>query len=315
MNGGNRSVEHRLTIEEYPSRPAQRPDLANPPRELSQASEAALAVDVWRSARNAIRARLSEVNASGTLDVSTVVGTPKNAMEWVAALDYLYLTLKHGHDCRAVLERELQVAQAALATVRAELLNTRLEERRARRLAEQDGLTMLPNRNYFEARVRKALRQAASEHRTLAVLYLDLDGFKSINDTHGHAVGDELLRIVAARLAHAMRAEDVVSRIGGDEFACLLAGFSNRARLANLARKLAEAVSAPCRLGALKLQAPTSIGIAIYPADGETVERLMTHADAAMYHAKRSRGGFAFFDRSGMHDVLGAKWDTVPTRG
>jgi diguanylate cyclase (GGDEF)-like protein len=128
------------------------------------------------------------------------------------------------------------------------------------------------------------------------VLYLDLDGFKPINDLHGHDAGDELLRIVAARLARSIRAEDMVCRLGGDEFACLLSDPLNRERLGHLACKLFDAVSAPLQLGPLKLTVRPSIGIAVCPTDGATTDALLKCADAAMYRAKRHQSGYAFFD-------------------
>ena len=128
------------------------------------------------------------------------------------------------------------------------------------------------------------------------MLYLDLDDFKKVNDTHGHAVGDELLRVVAARLSRSVRADDVVSRLGGDEFACLLGDLPAREQLSHLACKVLDAVAAPCQIGPLRLHIRPSIGIAVCPSDGETADLLLEHADAAMYNAKRHRSGYAFFD-------------------
>ena len=122
-----------------------------------------------------------------------------------------------------------------------------------------------------------------------ALLHLDLDSFRSINDTHGQDAGDELLQIVAARLARAVRADDLVSRMGGDAFACVLADVPGRLQLVHLACTLFDAVSAPQKIGDLKLTVHPSIGIASGPTDG-------TNADAAMVRAKRQKIGYAFFD-------------------
>ena len=218
-------------------------------------------------------------------------------LDCVAALDQLQATLTHELCHCQHLELEVFDVQAALAQARAELVGTQAGERRARHLALHDGLTSLPNRGYFRQRLDDALAHAEPQRRALAVLYLDLDGFKPINDTHGHAAGDDLLRIIAARLARAMRAEDMVSRLGGDEFACLLSDLPSRERLCQLACKLFDAVSTPVQIGALKLSVRPSIGIATCPADGATAEVLLKSADTAMYHAKREQIGYAFFDQ------------------
>jgi len=142
-----------------------------------------------------------------------------------------------------------------------------------------------------------ALAHVDPRRPALAVLYLDLDTFKPINDEHGHDVGDEVLKIVAARLSRAVRGDDTMSRLGGDEFACLPAAFLSWDQLGHLACKLIEVVSAPLTIGALKLAVHASIGIAVYPTDGKTAAELLKSADAAMYRAKRDRTGYAFFDQ------------------
>ena len=198
---------------------------------------------------------------------------------------------------RRQLEREVFVARAALVQTRADLVGTQAGEKQARHLALHDGLTSLPNRSFFRERLDQALAGVDLPRPALAVLYLDLDGLKQINDAHGHQAGDKLLGIVAARLAHAVRAEDMMSRLGGDEFACLVVDYLKREQLSQLARKLFNVVSAPLKIGKLELVVRPSIGIAIFPADGVTAEALLRSADAAMYQAKRQQTGHAFFDR------------------
>ena len=194
------------------------------------------------------------------------------------------------------LEADLLETQVELLQARADMEGLQAAERRVRHLAMHDSLTTLPNRSFFAERLDQALSAAAPQQRGFAVLYLDLDDFKQVNDTHGHAVGDELLRVVAARLSRSVRAEDVVSRLGGDEFACLLGDLPAREQLSHLACKVLDAVAAPCQIGELRLNIRPSIGIAMCPTDGETAELLIEHADAAMYNAKRHRSGYAFFD-------------------
>lgn len=165
----------------------------------------------------------------------------------------------------------------------------------ARRYAFYDELTTLPNRSLFQQTLGAAL--AACSGNGIAVAYIDLDDFKTINDEHGHHIGDSVLRIVALRMTRAVRSDDMVARLGGDEFACLLAEMSGREGLSHLACKLFDSVSSPMRIGELTLTVRPSIGIAICPADGSTVENLLKSADSAMYWAKRRMAGYAFYDR------------------
>jgi diguanylate cyclase len=220
-----------------------------------------------------------------------------SVLDCVDALDQLHMTLRHELGRRLEFELEASDARTALALARAELAGTQAGERRARHLALHDGLTSLPNRSCFREQLDQALSQGEPQRRAIAVMYLDLDGFKPVNDAHGHDAGDELLRIVAARLMRAVRAEDTVSRLGGDEFACLLDGMSSREHLSQLARKLFLAVSAPVTIGKLRLNVRPSIGIALCPDDGATAESLLKNADAAMYRAKRQQTGYAFFNQ------------------
>lgn len=220
-----------------------------------------------------------------------------SVLECVEALDQLQATQRHELARRQRLELQVLDARTALAQARAELAGAQVEERLARHLALHDSLTSLPNRTFFRERLDHALTLAEPVRQALAVLYLDLDDFKPINDAYGHATGDELLRIVAARLTQTVRAEDMVSRLGGDEFACLLGGLPSREKLSHLARNLVDAVSAPVKIGQLKLTVRPSIGIALCQADGATAETLLKNADAAMYQAKRRQTGYAFFDQ------------------
>jgi len=137
---------------------------------------------------------------------------------------------------------------------------------------------------------------ARPKRRSLAVFFIDLDGFKQINDQHGHRVGDALLRITAARMRHAVRAADLVGRIGGDEFACIIDGLPSREQLRHIACKLFGSICAPMTIGDRPYRVRPSIGIALFPDDGATPHSLLEHADAAMYSAKRHQIGYSFFD-------------------
>lgn len=218
-------------------------------------------------------------------------------LECVAALDQLHATISHHIERSRALEAAVAAAQASLAQVRRELASSHAEERAARRMAVHDDLTEVPNGAGFRARL-DAVAQAATRGQTFAVFYIDLDGVQAINETHGHAAGDQLLRIITARLASEVRAEDMVSRLGGEEFACLLwLGSPAREALTRLARSMLAAMSAPLRVGALRLTVRPSIGIAIWPGDGLTAEHLLEHADTALDRAKRQQSGHAFFDQ------------------
>jgi diguanylate cyclase (GGDEF)-like protein len=184
-----------------------------------------------------------------------------------------------------------------VAKIQEELAGAQEREKRARYLAFHDDLTALPNRRYFRERLGRALTNQGTGPPHLAVIYLDLDDFKALNDTYGHATGDALLNLIAERLAHALRAEDLVSRLGGDEYACLITGVSSRDRLQHIASTLVESVSAPFKIGTLTLKVRPSIGIAVCPSDGTTTDDLMKAADTAMYGAKRKRSSFSFSER------------------
>jgi diguanylate cyclase (GGDEF)-like protein len=299
----------------------ERVDARSPPQEVSRGDGIAtltarprlatdappqaqdIAIDDWEVLCAAIETRLGLIVNAQVLEPSAATadgalrGIRTDVLDCVQALAQLRSALAHERVRGRAVERALSQAQASVAHLRNELAGTRAAERRARHGALHDSLTALPNRAYFFARLEQAIVEGALRGPSVAVMYIDLDGFKRVNDTHGHATGDEMLRIVAARLTRAMRAEDVVCRLGGDEFAALLSVVPPCAgRLACLARELSGIVAAPFQIGTLSLTVRPSIGIAVWPDDGATVELLLRHADTAMYRAKRARSGHAFFD-------------------
>ncbi len=162
-------------------------------------------------------------------------------------------------------------------------------EQRIRHVAEHDGLTTLLNRAAFLQALQAALAQPAP----CAILYVDLDGFKPVNDQCGHAVGDQVLACVAARLAQVARGDDVVARLGGDEFALLQRGVYDPDSALGLAQRLVDAVAQPIEVEGYRLQIGASIGIAMSPAHGDDAEELLRKADAAMYQAKAMGRGHA----------------------
>jgi diguanylate cyclase (GGDEF)-like protein/PAS domain S-box-containing protein len=162
--------------------------------------------------------------------------------------------------------------------------------------AEHDFLTGLPNRMLFNGRVAQAIVLAQRHKKQVAVLFLDLDGFKHINDSLGHPIGDKLLQSIAERLVECVRASDTVSRQGGDEFVVLLSEMERPEDAAITARRMLQAVAKPHSINQHDLHVTTSIGVSIYPDDGPDAETLIKNADTAMYQAKeKGRQGYQFF--------------------
>ncbi|TFW30094.1 GGDEF domain-containing response regulator [Duganella callida] len=159
--------------------------------------------------------------------------------------------------------------------------------RKQQELALHDPLTGLPNRRLLEDRIATVLQHATRQQNKAAVMYLDLDGFKAINDTHGHAYGDEILKQVAQRLVGCSRKEDTVARVGGDEFVIVMGDIATINDTQEPANKLIEAVSQPYEVNGLTLKLSTSIGIGIFPDDADEVAQLIAIADGALYEAKR----------------------------
>ena len=164
------------------------------------------------------------------------------------------------------------------------------------RSGQRDPLTNLPNRVLMLDRLESAIATARRRETRIAVLFIDLDNFKHINDTFGHAAGDEALKLASRRLQSAVRDSDTVSRHGGEEFLVLLPDISQAADAASIAQKLLDALAAPARAGVHRLHLSASVGITIYPEDAEDAQTLIDRADAAMYQSKRrGPGGFGFY--------------------
>jgi len=239
-----------------------------------------------------------QVSGPAELDPDEQVRLRSTALQGTIALEQLQINMAQEFAAREQLELDIREARHALTMMHAELVGTRAEERQARYLATHDQLTGLPNRGYFHDHLTQALSANALLPQGVAVLYIDLDDFKPVNDTYGHAAGDVLLRIVASRLTRALRAQDLVSRLGGDEFACLLKGIESREQVNRLAVKLRESVRAPCKIGPHLVRVDASIGIAYQGAGEAEPADLLLKADMAMYRAKRDGVGIAFFDDS-----------------
>lgn len=169
-------------------------------------------------------------------------------------------------------------------------------EHNLRFVATHDALTSLPNRIMFGARLTQALAQAQRYNRRLAVFFVDLDGFKTVNDTFGHDAGDVLLIEIAVRLRSCLREGDVIGRIGGDEFVVLIEEFGEPEQLALVARKILETVAQPVAVREHECRVTASIGISAYPQDGKDSQTLLKNADSAMYRAKeQGKNRFQFY--------------------
>jgi len=168
-------------------------------------------------------------------------------------------------------------------------------QQRIHHLATHDALTGLPNRAMFGELLEHALHASRRYHCRFALLFIDLDGFKTINDTMGHAAGDQLLQQVAVRFKRSLRATDLVARLGGDEFVVLMNDADSHEQVTRVARKLLDAAARPVSLLGQQYAVSASIGIAMHPGDGDDAQSLMKNADAAMYLAKRAgKNGFEF---------------------
>jgi diguanylate cyclase len=166
-----------------------------------------------------------------------------------------------------------------------------------RNLALNDRLTGLPNRTLLEDRMAQALARAQRSKESFALMFVDLDNFKPVNDTHGHRIGDDLLKAVAKRLTGSVRKSDTVARTGGDEFVIVLHELQGTPDAAMVGRKILDELTRPFFIEGRELAISCSIGISVYPENGKTVAMLLANADTAMYHAKRGgRNNFRFFD-------------------
>jgi diguanylate cyclase len=203
------------------------------------------------------------------------------------------------------LMQELNAARQALEDqvierqrLEGQLRALKHDEEVARYASFHDPLTALPNRALFNDRLKHGIAQAKRHNRILAIMFIDLDKFKSINDTYGHEAGDKALIETANRLIRFTRKDDTVCRQGGDEFLYLLFEIKSEADATVIAKKIIHTLSEPCQIevnnAAINLSIAPSIGIAIFPKDGDTPDALIKSADSAMYLAKRNSTGYAF---------------------
>ncbi|MHB1075965.1 putative bifunctional diguanylate cyclase/phosphodiesterase [Thiobacillus sp.] len=222
---------------------------------------------------------------------------------FLAALIVLGVSLvSFGGLTSATVPRDVFALQISMMTmalgglfVSAALTERRYSEMRLDMLANHDPLTGLPNRSYFQDFLGHALARAQREKLQISLLFIDLDRFKHINDSQGHEVGDQVLRVVANRLDEQLRADDFVARLGGDEFAVILMHPPASRAASRVARKLLKALAESFKLDRRRYAIGASIGISVYPDDGLDANTLLRQADLAMYQAKQRRSGFEYF--------------------
>ena len=193
-------------------------------------------------------------------------------------------------DEHKTLEHDLSESNAALS-------ESQVQEQKSRHLALHDAVTGLPNLTLFHDRLGHGLAQAERHGWRLAVLFIDLDKFKSVNDTFGHDVGDKVLQMVAQRLRASVRGGDTVSRRGGDEFLLLMLEAKDETSIASLAAKIVGNIAQACEVEGARITVSPSIGIALYPEDGTSAQELLKNADTAMYAAKQQKKGSLLYSQ------------------
>jgi diguanylate cyclase (GGDEF)-like protein len=197
--------------------------------------------------------------------------------------------------------RGLPLADGSFVTIYTDVTEQHRAAEAIERLAHRDALTGLANRYTLEARLDQLVADARRHDRRLAVMFLDMDNFKTINDTLGHCVGDQFLQAIATRLSATVRDNDIVARLGGDEFVVVLADLEEPQDATSVAAKIIDSLRQPISVDRHALRASVSIGICFYPEDGKDRGALMQSADIAMYHAKNAgKGVFHFFDAAMM---------------
>lgn len=197
------------------------------------------------------------------------------------------LAVAKQHLCDA--RRENNSLRANNERLRCALIDASLRGTENRRLAHHDSLTGLPNRLLLKERLQQAVAESIRLKRDFALLFVDIDGFKFVNDSFGHATGDQLLKLVAARIAASVRVEDVACRYGGDEFVILLSTTNDAVIAARTAAKIRRRIGRRFSIDGREFRISASVGLAFYPQDGERCDQLLASADASMYRDKAAR--------------------------
>jgi diguanylate cyclase (GGDEF)-like protein/PAS domain S-box-containing protein len=232
--------------------------------------------------RQRVLAARQEATVAGTYDVEYRIADPHGATRWVSD--------------RAFPIRDAAGNVVRIAGIASDITESRQAQERLAHLAHYDQLTNLPNRGVFYERLSHALALAARHRWIVGVMFIDLDRFKTVNDTMGHSIGDALLRQIAVRLTDCVRGEDCVSRLSGDEFAIVLARLTDIDDAGLVAEKVLERLRESYQVDGIEVVVSASIGITLYPDDGDNADVLMRNADVAMYNAKsRGRDNYQFY--------------------
>lgn len=292
-----------------PAAPAKRPSVA---LALEQNNELKAKVKACADEVSAANAAVQQTIAHGAATLSAPKALAQgrqveHQIKQVAVdLQQVAQTLAQGIEELEQLEAARSRTSIALVESSAALAATRKAAKEARQRALHDSRTGLPNRDLFNARLQQAMFMAKRHGWTLALMFVDLDGFKCINDRQGHAAGDKVLRAIAARLSQHARKEDIVCRNGGDEFLYLLVNPQGTDNIERIARNILHRIAQPLPVGDLQFVVQASIGIALYPDSAMSAEALIGLADSAMYRAKRDGTGYAFdgaVERAGTIDT------------
>lgn len=231
------------------------------------------------------------VDASGKDELSTV---SKEINKMLDIIQESHEQLEHKVEERT---QELKEEITERKSVERELI---IHKEHLVRLAHYDNLTSLPNRVFFNEILNKAIKNAQRNDKTIAVMFVDLDRFKNINDALGHHIGDKVLKEMASRFSSLIRAGDILARLGGDEFIILLNDIGNQKFVMPIAEKILEAAAKPVTIEGHEFFISASIGVSIYPGDGDSLEDLQKNADMAMYKAKKAGGSTVVFYESAM---------------
>lgn len=250
------------------------------------------AYDTWRESihpedRAVLEQRVEDALRSGIFEAEWRVIWRDGAVHWLAG--------------RALVYQDGAGRPQRMLGVNIDITDRKAAEDETRRVAQHDSLTGLPNRALFYEYVDHLLPAMRRGHSHAAVLFVDLDRFKPINDTYGHDVGDFVLKEVARRMTGSLRGEDMVGRLGGDEFVTVLAHIHGEEDAASIAHHVLDRLAQPYKTNGVELNVSPSIGISLFPRDGDTVDELIKHADAAMYAAKQSgRSNHVQFFQAGL---------------
>jgi diguanylate cyclase (GGDEF)-like protein/PAS domain S-box-containing protein len=258
--------------------------LGDPPRESTFAGDDVLK---WNHPddREVFRAAIGNAAKGVSEEFDCEYRVPNAAGDWIWV-----------HSRGKVTHRDAEGGAARMTGTSTNISKRKAAEERAEYLATRDALTGLPNRVLLHDRLEQAVVNGARHHDGFAFMFIDLDRFKTINDSLGHAVGDELLKNVSHRLTSCVRASDTVARLGGDEFAVILENLSDDDGAQQVAEKMIAAMGAPMLVEGTALNTSCSIGISLFPADGRDSSTLMKNADVAMYYAKeKGRNNYQFF--------------------